>query len=48
MDRCPLLERAIPINPQAKARIQKPQGGGKVLVKIPGGAWGGWLKMIPV
>ena len=26
--------------PQAKARMQKPQGGGKVLVQNPGGAWG--------
>ena len=25
-------------NPQAKARMQKPQGGGKCLVQIPGGA----------
>ena len=26
--------------PRAKARVQKPQGGGKCLVQIPGGAWG--------
>ena len=29
--------------PQAKARIQKPQGGGKFLVQIPGGARGGMV-----
>ena len=27
--------------PRAKARMQKPQGGDKCLVQIPGGAWGG-------
>ena len=33
---------AIPINPdpRAKARVQKPQGGGKFLVQIPFGARG--------
>ena len=33
---------AIPTNPhpQAKARMQKPQGGGKVLVQVPGGGRG--------
>ena len=36
--------------PRAKARMQKPQGGGKFLVQIPGGARGGWLwmKLIPI
>ena len=29
--------------PQAKAGMQKPQGGGKVLVQIPGGARGGMV-----
>ena len=29
--------------PRAKARMQKPQAGGKFLVQIPGGARGGWL-----
>ena len=35
--------------PRAKARMQKPQGGGKFLVQIPGGCAGGWLwmKLIP-
>ena len=31
--------------PWAKSRMQKPQGGSKFLVQIPGGAWGdgyGW------
>ena len=28
------------IRPRAKARMQKPQGGGKFLVQIPGGARG--------
>ena len=34
---------------RAKARMQKPQGGGKFLVQIPGGARGGllWMKLIP-
>ena len=27
--------------PRPKARMQKPQGGGKFLVQIPGGARGG-------
>ena len=27
--------------PRAKTWMQKPQGGGKFLVQIPGGAWGG-------
>ena len=35
------LSQQIPA-PRAKAKMQKPQGGGKVLVQIPGGArWGG-------
>ena len=42
---------AIPTNPhpRAKARMQKPQGGGKFLVQIPGGARERWLwiKLIP-
>ena len=29
--------------PQAKARMQKPGGGGKFLVQIPGGALGGMV-----
>ena len=35
--------------PRAKARMQKPQGGGKFLVQIVGGAGGEWLwmKLIP-
>ena len=35
--------------PRAKARMQKPQGGGKFLVQIARGARGGWLwiKLIP-
>ena len=35
--------------PRAKAGMEKPQGGGKVLVQIPEGARGGWLwmKLIP-
>ena len=34
--------------PRAKAWMQKPHGGGKCLVQIPGGA-GGWLwqKLLP-
>ena len=42
------LSQQIP-TPQAKARMQKPQGGGKFLVQILGGARGGWLwmKLIP-
>ena len=39
---------------RAKARMRKPQGGGKFLVQIPGGARGGvgwwwwlWMKLIP-
>ena len=43
------LSQQIP--PPAKARMQKPQGGGKFLVQIPGvcGGGGGWLwmKLIP-
>ena len=38
------LSQQIPA-PRAKARMQKPQGGGKFLVQIPGGARGdgyGW------
>ena len=31
--------------PRAKARMQKPQGGGKFLVQIPGGARGGGMVM---
>ena len=36
------------ILPQAKAEMQKPQGGGKFLVQIPGGARGRglWMKLI--
>ena len=30
---------------RAKARMQKPQGGGKFLVQIPGGAQGGGMAM---
>ena len=35
--------------PQATAWMQKPQGGDKFLLQIPGGARGGWLwmKLIP-
>ena len=42
------LSQQIP-TPRAKSRMQKPQGGGKFLVQIPRGAWGGWLwmKLIP-
>ena len=48
------LSQQIPA-PRAKARMQKPQGGGKFLVQIPGSARrvcvcvGGWLwmKLIP-
>ena len=38
------LPQQIP-TPQAKARMQKPHGGGKFLVQISGGGWGvgGWL-----
>ena len=40
------LPQQIPTPPpQAKAWMQKPQGGGKFLVQIPGGEWGdgyGW------
>ena len=42
MDKCPRLgnlSQQIPA-PRAKARMQKPQGGGKFLVQIPGGADG--------
>ena len=39
------LSQQIPA-PWAKARMQKPQGGGKVLVQIPGVCVGGeWLRM---
>ena len=42
------LPQQIPA-PRAKAWMQKPQGGGKCLVQIPGDASGGWLwmKLIP-
>ena len=42
------LSQQIPA-PWAKAGMQKPQGGSKFLVQIPGGARGGWLwmKLIP-
>ena len=42
------LSQQIPA-PQAKARMQKPQRGGKFLVQILEGARGGWLwmKLIP-
>ena len=35
--------------PRAKARVQKPQGGGRFLVQNPRGCAGGWLwmKLIP-
>ena len=36
------LHQQIP-SPRAKARMQKPQGEGKCLVQIPGGARGGYL-----
>ena len=36
------LPQQIPA-PRAKARMQKPQGGGKFLVQIPGGARGGMV-----
>ena len=41
------LSEQIPPSRQ-KARMQKPQGGGKVLVQIPGvrGGWL-WVKLIP-
>ena len=43
------LSQQIPPPPPAKARMQKPQGGGKFLVQIPGVCGGGWLwmKLIP-
>ena len=34
----------IPV-PRAKTRMQKPQGGGKFLVQIPGSARRWWLSM---
>ena len=34
------LSRQKSLPPQAKAKMQKPQGGGKFLVQIPEGAWG--------
>ena len=35
------LSQQIPVpSPQAKARVQKPQGGSKVLVQIPEGVRG--------
>ena len=44
-----IVDRQMPtpqeLSQQAKVRIQKPQGGGKFLVQIPGGARGdgyGW------
>ena len=42
------LSQQIPA-PWAKARMQKPQGGGKCLVQMPGGERGEWLwiKLIP-
>ena len=43
------LSQQIPA-PRAKARMQKPQGGGKRLVQISGGARGEgwlWMKLIP-
>ena len=36
------LPRQVPA-PWEKARMQKPQGGDKFLVQIPGGEQGGWL-----
>ena len=44
------LPKQIPA-PQAKAWMQKPPGGGKVLVRIHGGAQGGgclWQKLMAV
>ena len=38
------LPQQIPA-PRAKGRMQKPQGGDKFLVQIPGGARGEWLWM---
>ena len=38
------LSQQIPA-PRAKARMQKPQGGGKLLVQIPGGAREGGMVM---
>ena len=35
------LSQQILAQAQAKARMQKPQGGSKFFVQIPGGAWGG-------
>ena len=44
------LSQKIPA-PRAKAGMQKPQGGVKFLVQIPGDARGGgewlWMKLIP-
>ena len=42
------LPQQIPA-PQVKARIQKPQSGGKFFMQIPGGVREGWLwmKLIP-
>ena len=43
------LPQQIPA-PQAKAWMQKPQGGGKFLVRFPRGEHGGrwlWMKLIP-
>ena len=42
------LSQQIPA-PRTKARMQKPLGGGKFLVQIPGGARGErlWMKSIP-
>ena len=40
------LSQQIPAPPpRAKAGMQKPQGEGKFLVQIPGGAREGWLLM---
>ena len=42
IDKCPPLgsypNKSPPPPPRAKARMQKPQGGGKFFVQIPGGA----------
>ena len=43
IDKCPPLRSSpnkSPPPPRAKARMQKPQGGGKFLVQIPGGCAG--------
>ena len=41
-EKCPPLGSSpINLHPQAKAWMQKPQGGGKFLVQIFGCAWGG-------